>query len=242
MTALRKLLTFFILTICFSILFFLIIDLLVLPYMQGKFDRTVVVPSLIGKDSSSVVALITEAGLRIGTIDYVYHDKLKKGLVTAQYPFPDYAIKLTRSVGLTLSKGKEYKTVPMLLGLAPLDAADTLQRMGLRLGEVSESFNPGDDQGTIIATSPGFGAVLERGSVVNVTIASSTVGNVGYVPAIVNQTVEEAKRLLQLAGLRVGTIVIKRDDEMLPGTVLQQKIQAGTLVSRGSAIDIAVSE
>lgn len=242
MTVLRKLLTFFVLTACFSAIFFLIVDLFVLPYMQGKYDKTVVIPSLIGKDSTSAAGIISEAGLRIGTIDYAYHDKLKKGIVTAQYPFPDYEIKLTRSVGLTLSKGKEYKTVPTLLGLAPLDAADTLQRMGLRLGEVSESFNPGDEQGTIIATSPGAGSIIERGSVVNVTIASSTVGNVGYVPAMVNQTVEEAKRLLLLAGLRVGSVVLKKDEEMLPGTVLHQKVQAGALVSRGTAIDLTVSE
>jgi len=242
MTVSRKILFLITLIIAFSTLLFLVIDLVVLPFMQGRFDKTVVMPSLIGRDSISATTLIAEAGLQIGSIEYAHDDKQVAGLISAQYPFPDYEIKQTRSVGITISRGKEFKTVPLLLGLAPLVAADTLQRLGLRLGEVTESFNPNDEQGTIIATSPSSGTTLERGSAVNVTIASNAVGNVGYVPTVVNQTVEEAKRLLLLAGLRVGTIKLKKDDEMLPGTVLHQKIQAGTLVSRGSAVDLTVSE
>ncbi|MBL8028481.1 MAG: PASTA domain-containing protein [Fibrobacteres bacterium] len=229
-------------TVLFCAILFLIVDLIVLPYKQGKFSKTVVMPELVGVDSAAAVSLVSSAGLQIGTIEYQYHDKFPKGHVSVQYPFAGHDIKLIRSVTLTLSQGKEYKDVPLLLGLTPLEAADTLQKLGLRLGDVTESYNPGDDQGIILSTNPHSGQRLARGSVVNVTISSNAVGNMAYVPSVINLTIEEGRRLFLLAGLHAGTVTPVADADMLPGTIMSQKIQPGAFIARGSSVDLTVSE
>jgi serine/threonine-protein kinase len=239
---LRKIIAYAGLTSAFCAVLFLLVDLVVLPYSQAKFDKAAIMPELVGKDSSLVTLLLQEVGLKVGVIKHEYSDSYAAGIILEQFPKPGHEIKLTRSVGLTISLGKEYKTVPLLLGMQPLEAADALLKIGLRLGDVSESFNPEGEQGTIIATKPLSGSQISRGSAIDVVIASRNVGDVAYVPSLVNLTVEESKKLLIQAGLRMGTITLKPDDEMLPGTVLQQKIRAGALLPRGSVVDLTVSE
>ena len=61
------------------------------------------------------------------------------------------------------------------------------------------------------------------------------------VPDIVGKRIEQAEKIVEEAGLRVGQIV-KRESEKESGTVLAQKPAAGTSVEEGRAVDIAVSK
>ncbi len=226
----------------FSVAVFLIVDLFVFPFMQGKFYSTVVVPELVGRDSLSAKDLISEAGLSLGEIVLSYSDSLASGTVMNQFPTAGQEVKAERSVSLVISAGLDFRIVPQILGLMPLVAVDTLLKRGLRLGEVKESFSPDVEQGTIIAVSHQPGTKLVKGGAVDVVIASRAVGNVASVPFTVGLTIEEGKRLILKSGLRLGSVTLKVDSEMLPGTILKQSVAAGALVSRGSLIDLTVSE
>jgi beta-lactam-binding protein with PASTA domain len=55
------------------------------------------------------------------------------------------------------------------------------------------------------------------------------------------KTLETAKREIQKAGLVLGRVGYRLDNELLPNTVLHQSENAGQSIAYGDTIDVVVS-
>jgi eukaryotic-like serine/threonine-protein kinase len=237
-----NLLTLLGLTALFLILLLFIADLFAFPFLQGKLSPKVLMPDLRSKDSLSAVHLLGEAGFKIGQISHVHNDSIPLGRIVYQLPLAGEEVKKKRHVCFTLSLGREMVMVPNLLELSPSEASDTLQRLGLHLGETKEVVNDRMTPGAIIATVPSSGKRISRGSQVHITISQNSLQGQTYVPDCQNIALEKAKAVLNKASLRLRQVTSQPSPDMLPNTVLSQSIKAGTRVDKGTFIDFIVSD
>ena len=221
---------------------FFTIDLFVFPLVQGKFSRKIIMPDLRDLDSAAAVKLLGENGITVGEVGSAYHEDVPFGYVISQMPFPGQIIKRQRRVRFTLSLGQELVMVPELKELSPSQASDTLQRLGLRLGKTRESYGERMTPGAIIASSPPAGSSMPKGGVVDITISQSSLTGKTYIPDFTDMSFQAAKHLRAKLHLRIREATTRKDPELLPGTVMEQSIKAGTRVDRGTHIDFVVSE
>ncbi len=194
-------------------------DLFVFPFMQGKFSVKVPMPDLRLMDSLSAVKAISKAGLKLGEITRQLNDSVPKGRVVSQIPLPGEEVKEKRRIQIILSLGREMVVVPDLKTLSPSEASDTLQRLGLHLGETREINDDRLTPGSIISTSPVAGRKLLKGGVVNIIISQNNMMNETYVPDCQNVSLEQAKAMLGKAFLRLRQVSYKRTPDVLPRTV-----------------------
>ena len=93
---------------------------------------------------------------------------------------------------------------------------------------------------TIISQDPGPGSLLDEGGTVKVVVDAGE-GQTA-VPDLRNKTQAEALQSIADAGLRLGQIEQGFSDTIPAGSVISQSHQPGVLVTRGTAIDITLSQ
>lgn len=225
---------------CLTFLF--IADLFVFPFLQGKFRLRTHMPDLIRMDSLSAAQTLAKSGFRLSEITRANNDSIPAGRVVSQVPAPGREVKKTRHVRLLFSLGREMITVPNLTDLSPSQAGDTLQRLGLRLGEISEVYSTAMTPGAIMGSTPRAGHRLARGGTVNISISQNNLSGETYVPDLQNTSLDNARETLSRASLRIRQVSTRAAPEILPRTVLEQSLKAGTRVEKETFIDLVVSE
>jgi serine/threonine-protein kinase len=93
---------------------------------------------------------------------------------------------------------------------------------------------------TILSQDPGPGSNLDEGGTVRVIVDAGE-GQTS-VPDLRNKTQAEALQLIADAGLRLGQIAQGFSDTVPVGSVISQSHQPGVLVTRGTAIDVTLSQ
>ncbi|HSO49920.1 MAG TPA: Stk1 family PASTA domain-containing Ser/Thr kinase, partial [Acidimicrobiia bacterium] len=128
--------------------------------------------------------------------------------------------------------------VPNVTGLSQDEALQRLQDDGFvpRL-----FFEPSDtvEVGNVIRTDPTFGTEAEEGSTVDVYVSSGA--EEIAVPPLVGETLDDARQLLEDAGLTLGTVTDRPDADRPEGTVIEQSPAAGVEVGNGAPVNVVVS-
>ncbi|MEC4272403.1 PASTA domain-containing protein [Adlercreutzia sp. R25] len=125
------------------------------------------------------------------------------------------------------------KSVPEVVGLSQLEAADALAAKGFTV-EVAEEKSD-EPQGTVLGSDPEQGKRAEEGSTVTLTVATPRT-----VPAIVGLSQTEAADALTGEGLAAVTYAEQKSNEPA-GTVLAVSPEAGTEVKSADAITVTVA-
>ncbi len=128
--------------------------------------------------------------------------------------------------------------VPNVTGLSQDEALQRLQDDGFL---VRPLFEPSDtvEVGFVIRTDPTFGTEVEEGSSIDVYISSGA--EEFPVPPLVGQTIEDARALLEEAGLTLGTVTDRPDPDRAEGIVIEQSPAAGVEVGSGAPVNVVVS-
>lgn len=128
--------------------------------------------------------------------------------------------------------------VPRVTGQSFVQAQRALSAAHLGADRV-DAFDESIAKGTVIRTDPGAGAELHRGQDVSVTVSK---GPERYaVPTIVGSTRTEAQARLQAARLVLGTTEQAYNEKVDAGLIVSVSPSQGTLLKRGSKVDIVVS-
>jgi serine/threonine-protein kinase len=132
----------------------------------------------------------------------------------------------------------ELVIVPNLTDLTQVEAVDRLQEEGF-LWRVF--FEPSEtvEAGNVTRTEPPFGTEVEEGSTIDVYISSGA--EEVPVPPLVGQTLEDARALLEEAGLTLGTVTDRPDPDRAEGIVIEQTPPAGVEVGSGAPVNVVVS-
>jgi serine/threonine-protein kinase len=128
------------------------------------------VPDVIGLAHEQAELVVEGAGYASELI--WVDDETPRGQVVSTRPAPGTPIELSGEIKLVVSAGPPLVQVPELSSRTLADVRETLERLGLRLGSVTESA-AGGTPGTVLAQEPAAGTEVARGTAITVTVAAS---------------------------------------------------------------------
>ena len=130
--------------------------------------------------------------------------------------------------------------VPDLGGQAVSQARDTLVSEGLRLRVQKELPSDTVPEAQIIEQSPGAGREVQSGTSVSVTVSSGS--STAKVPDLRGKLPDEARNILDAAGLSLGTVGKVPSDEVAEGKIVKHYPTAGSKVEPGTSVRVTVAE
>ena len=225
----------------FAIIFvlFILIDKLILPWYVDSPET--VVPDVVGMKDTDAIELLQISGFEPLVIDTTYGESYPEGIIFLQKPADRKIVKVGRKIYLFVSGGAHVVSVPQLIGKTMLDAKFALERIGLKLGRVTQlpSDKPKDmifDQEFAEATT------LNKGQTVNISVSAGRSGGSIIVPNLIGKSLEQAESILAGKSLTIGKINFQTSQTLLPNTVLDQYPSRGNKLNPGEKVDLFVTK
>ncbi|MBX3008187.1 MAG: PASTA domain-containing protein [Melioribacteraceae bacterium] len=218
---------------------FLLIDKIVLPfYISGT---EIAVPNLVGKHKDDAVRMLEDANLQPIVQTSRFDENISRDHVMFQKPNAGALVKENRRIYLTISGGSAQIRVPSLISKTVRDASLTLERMGLKIGNVDpiESEFPAD---LIVEQSIVPGREVDQGSVIHVKISIGPQIGMIRVPNILGKSLAEAENILRLNSLHIGTKTYIYSSTLLPNTIVDQQPSENSIIAVGDSISVVLSQ
>jgi serine/threonine-protein kinase len=196
----------------------------------------VTVPALVGLPARVAGELLEARGLRLVVREKREDAKVPRDSIIAQEPLPESTLPSRSEVSVVVSSGQPSAvSVPDLTGKTPEEARQLLEAAGLSIGRVT---GPESGARVVAKSDPAAASTAARGTAVALVLEPVGV----EVPKLVGLPWSKAKKLVEEAGLQLGKVRERFDDERDPYVVLQQSPEPGTRVAAGSAIEIVRNE
>ena len=133
--------------------------------------------------------------------------------------------------------------VPNLVGLSLDDAETTLQNFDLRTQvQDSSNYNPKYPSGAVVEQEPLAGAQVKENRKIYLILNPSDYRKV-IIPDVIRSTLRQTRPTLEALGFSIGKLIYVDDlgrDEVLELRFRGQKINAGDLIKKTSAIDLVL--
>ncbi len=202
----------------------------------------ITVPDVRGQSQSAATSALQSAGLAAGNVTQEASSTVPQGSVIRQTPAAGARVAPGSNVDLVISSGSSTVSVPNVVGLPQSAATSALQSAGLAAGNITQEASSTVTAGSVIRQSPAPGTLVPRATAIDLVVSSGT--QTVAVPELTGMTQSTAISVLQNTNLTIGQIGC-RDNNISPGpapvdTVASQYPSAGSLVPRGSAVDIDV--
>jgi serine/threonine-protein kinase len=183
--------------------------------------------------------ILGEQGLAVEVSSKVEDEEIPAGAVVAQKPAQGVRVTKGSIVKLTLSKGQPLVPVPEVSGMESSEARALIEQLGLAIGKVEMEASSVVDKGKVIASEPPAGQEIVKGTPIVLRISSGP--KLVTVPRVTYKTLDEASRILQRAGLKLGNISKVCDIEQRFGIILRQSPGAGKKVRKESAVSVTIN-
>lgn len=218
---------------------FLLMNGIVLPWYVNH-GETLKVPGVVGLSLDGAKQLLQSQGLTPIESDTRPDRQAPAGTVVGQNPDAEAVVKNGRRVYLTISGGEAKVVVPGLRGRSVRDAKFTLERNGLRMGDVQYAASNAYPAGTIIDQSIQQGMKVSKGTSVRISVSQGKEMQEASVPDFTGKTLSEVEKIIAQQGLKLGNITYQASFDLIPNTVVDQFPRAGESVPQGQAIDLFV--
>lgn len=169
----------------------------------------------------------------------------KKGGMFATVAWLAIAALLLGAVGVvsynlfTGSGQSESVAIPQVEGMSADQAQEMLEDAGFVVDRRDEP-HPDIARNFVIGTEPAFGSGVPEGSTVVLKVSSGR--EITDVPDVRDKPAEEARRLLEEAGLEVDPVLREvASPDIARGHVIDQSPSAGAQVSKGTRVNLTVS-
>lgn len=214
----------------------IVFDEIVMPrFTRGGGD--VYVPDLSNLNREQAEAVLARNGLRLSVTTERFDPAVPRGFVLTQDPEPGRMVKTGRRVSVALSLGEEFANIPELFGESVKTARLLLDRAGLHAGSVGHVYTAEVGPGLVLSAEPPFGAVVPRGTRVNLLMCEAAEPEAYVMPDLVGRDAQAAGRDLEALGFRVDT----RGPGSSFARVAEQTPPPGARVLRGQGITLTVA-
>jgi len=210
-----------------------------IAYPTPMFRRDHAVPRVIGLPITEAEQVLTRQGFRAHVVGDEADPEIPGGAVLWQDPPPDLIAPQGTTVDLTRSTGPAPVPVPDVSDFEVEEARRVLTAAGLQPGTI-DSVPSGTPQGIVTGTRPPAGSARPPGSAIDLLVSQGTSG--ASVPNVVGLRQDEAERQLRAAGFQVGRVLRAEGRRGPPGTVVEQRPNAGTPAPRRARVDLTVTE
>jgi serine/threonine-protein kinase len=211
-------------------------DEVVMPRFTGQ-GGDLAVPDLSNLTRPQAEAELARLGLRLAVGSERFDPAVPRGFVITQDPAAGRLVKQGRRVSVAISLGEEFANIPDLFGESLRGARLLLNRAGLANGSIGRVITSEVGPGLIVASEPPFGAVVARGTRVNLLVCVASEPEAFVMPDLVGRDVQAVARDLEALGFRVDTVG--------PGQNLArigaQEPAPGARVVRGQIIRLTVA-
>jgi beta-lactam-binding protein with PASTA domain len=198
-------------------------------------------PDFVGKRMAEAQISVSELDLKYEVSSEEYSPDVPVGVIVRQYPKGGTKVKPDRTIKFVTSLGQKMVPVPELAGKSVRQAMLDLETADLKMGEIQWALSDTLPERVIVFSYPSAGFEVPLGSMVNLMVNRGRASTFTYMPKLVGQTLDKAKRLLEEKGLKLGVTSRRNDENYLPGTVLDQSEPEGAELDVGTEIDLIVS-
>ncbi|MDR3085685.1 MAG: Stk1 family PASTA domain-containing Ser/Thr kinase [Christensenellaceae bacterium] len=132
-----------------------------------------------------------------------------------------------------------WRPAPGVVGSNVDAAAQRYEKEGLSIEIAGTIFDDTIQAGNVIAQEPMQNFPIRSDGAIRVTVCRGP--EFPAVPSVVGKTIDEAKEILRLSGLKAGSIVQDESSDAPRGTVLEQYVKAGETRHNGDEISLCVS-
>ena len=202
-------------------------------------------PNLVGMTEDSARAELAEMGISMDSSQTAFSDSYNEGIIMDQDIEVDEAVAPGITVHVTVSKGTEIGyTLKNLQSYTEAQAREELDRLGISVNSTRGRFSETVPKGNVIDwedASGGTGTDIGAGSVVNLIISNGKESENVSVPSLLNMTLAQAESSLASQGLAIGE-VSHRPSDTAAGLIIEQGIEPGLIVARGTAVSLVVSQ
>lgn len=154
-------------------------------------ETTRIVPDLTGTEQSAAVQELLELGLN-PVIEQTADDDVTPGSVVRTDPEAGAKLTPESEVTVYISTGSDNPKVPEFTDMSIAEYTAELEKVGLKVGTITNEDKVGAEKNQVLNTSPAAGDRAAKGSEVAVTVASGMV----LIPDVRGQTVDVAKTML----------------------------------------------
>jgi eukaryotic-like serine/threonine-protein kinase len=131
--------------------------------------------------------------------------------------------------------------VPNVVGQPLTTAEATLVKDGFQIGSTTQRSSPTVPKGSVISTSPGFGASEPKNTKINIVSSSGPAASKSVsVPDVIGKSEAAARNLLTSRGFKVS-VTTGQQAGAAPDSVINQSPNAGTPRPAGSTVTITVT-
>lgn len=129
------------------------------------------VPDVTKKNLGEATVILRNAQLEVGKVTVKYDKNAAQGIVLEQSVNAGNMVKIGSKIDLVVNISEGQTVIPSLSGMSLEAAKETLDSLGLKLGQVLKA-DSGEKAGTIISMEQSSGKVVEKGTAINITVSS----------------------------------------------------------------------
>ena len=189
-----------------------------------------------GLTSAEATAKLAQAGFKPATKSQA-SATVASGVVIGTNPPAGTLAQVGSQVTVLVSSGPAPVRVPDVTGQLLSAAEATLTNAGLKIGTITQRTST-EPAGTVLSQAPGTGSSVHAGDTVSLTVAQAS--KEVAVPNVVGKTEALASAALGEASLKPQTVSQTTTEQSQVGIVLRQSPAAGTRVTKGSTVTIAI--
>ena len=193
-------------------------------------------PELIGMDINE--AIKKYSGFDIVVESSSFHEQYDKDIIYDQSVNSGMVVKEGATIKVKISSGIQYFSLSDYRNFEENQVYKILTENEIEFNTVTE-YNDDIPEGYVIKTEPGADTQIDTGTVVVVYVSMGAENTYTQVPSVVGYTLEDARMILNSAGIRIGSVErIETDGQSTE--VLSQSLPAGTTVSNGTTISLVI--
>jgi eukaryotic-like serine/threonine-protein kinase len=202
----------------------------------------VIVPEVIGKDVVAALEVANKHGLGLKITDRSYNVSAPTNHIISQDPRAGSWMKPEGIIRVVVSKGMGEVVVPAVQGAPWRDAKITLERYGLRVGEVIRVHTDRVARETVIAHDPPREAKIMKGGPVVLLVSEGPRAMMYVMPDLRGQPQYAAHEIVAAIGLRVEKVSYRERPEARAGSVIEQRPTAGGPVTTGQSVEFVLAK
>lgn len=193
-------------------------------------------PELIGMDVNE--AMKKYSGFNIVIESSSFHDQYDKDIIYDQSVNSGMIVKEGATIKVKISSGIQYFSLADYQNFEENQVYKILTDNEIEFHTVTE-YNDSIPEGYVIKTEPGADTQVDSGTVVVVYVSMGAENTYTTVPSVVGYTLEDARMILNSAGIRIGSVE-RVDTDGQSTEVLRQSLDEGTTVSAGTTINLVI--
>lgn len=202
--------------------------------------QLVMVPTLVGKNYENYKS---NGDVVLGEPEFVYDDSFDKGQICFQDPKPGEKVEKGTIISIKVSKGPapEVKLMENLINQKQDIAKNFLTKQGIAFLVQMENSDT-IEKDNVIRTNPAAGEEIKDGQTVILYISMGPEMKEAKVPAVTNQSLDTAKTILNMQGVKIDIQVKEEDsDTVEKGDIIRTEPAAGEMMKTGDTVIIYIS-